>query len=302
MRRTLNVRRAAASFLAVPLALGALVACGSDDGEDKETSAGAGPSASASPEAGETDSGDPEADPTASATESGEQGGDGDPETEPGGEEQQPGTKISTEDFMALLQGSLTGTAHVTMRNEGGLVQSTSEGDMDFSSDPPSMDLTMNAPDMGGDMHMVLLDDVIYMRMGDLSKGKYLKLDLNDPENMMGEEMTAQLDPRTSLNMMKDAVTEVSYLGRTSLDGDQVDQYRAVIDPGRMFKDEEIPADSIPKRMTYEVWVDDDNRIRQVVTKAGKQLGSSIITYSDWGKKVTVKAPPASQVEEMPKR
>lgn len=299
MRRTLNVRRAAASALAVPIALSTLAACGSDDGEDTESSAGSGSSASASPEAGETESGDPAADPTESARAAGEPVGDSDPETGPGGEQHQPGTKISTEDFMALLQGSMTGTAHVTMRNEGGLLESTSEGDMDFSSDPPSMDVTMNAPDMGGEMHMVLLDDVIYMRMGDLSNGKYIKLDLNDPENLMGGEMTAQLDPRSSLTTMKEAVTEVSYLGRTSLDGDQVEQYRAVIDPAKMFEDEDVPAGSIPKRMTYEVWMDDDNRVRQVMTRAGKQLGTSTITYSDWGKKVTVKAPPASQVEDM---
>ena len=57
-----------------------------------------------------------------------------------------------------------------------------------------------------------------------------------------------------------------------------------------------MPAGSakLPKTVTYDVWVDHDFLLHQLAMTVGGQ--HLLLKASDWGKPVTIKAPPASQV------
>ena len=51
--------------------------------------------------------------------------------------------------------------------------------------------------------------------------------------------------------------------------------------------------------MDYDAWFDADGLLRKVTTSMGK-LGTTSVTYDDWGSPVSITAPPASDVMEMP--
>ena len=58
------------------------------------------------------------------------------------------------------------------------------------------------------------------------------------------------------------------------------------------------PAGSVPKELTYDLWLDENDLMRRVqYTMAG---GGVTISMSDWGEPVPVKAPAKADIMEMP--
>ena len=55
----------------------------------------------------------------------------------------------------------------------------------------------------------------------------------------------------------------------------------------------------IPKELDYDIWLDDENRMRQVLIDMGTN-GQIDMSIDDWDQHVEIEAPAANQIMEMP--
>lgn len=260
------LRRAVAAAV-LPLALGSLSACGSDDdakAEDSSSSSRAAAGSSAdTPSEGET---------------------------------------VDPADFVDRFQSGFenTTTAHETMSMTMGSNGSmTGEGDLDYTGDSPAMDMTMSSDMAGGDVQVILVDGVFYLKAAGMGGDKYLKMDLNDPNSPFGS-LGSQLDPQQALKSFGEGVKTVTYVGE---DGGE-DQYTVTVDTAKMLDSmgqdaADAAGAGMPDEISYDVWLDGEDRVTQMTIELGK-MGTMEMEISDFGKDVSIEAPPADQVTEMP--
>lgn len=261
------VRRIAAASAAVLLTL-SLAACGDDDPSGGDESAGATAAAEAA---------------------AGEEGETLDPET-----------------FVEDVLGDMTDltTAHMTMAMEGGPAEVEMEGDVDYTSTPPEMAMTMSGAMMGlgdgsRDIEVRMVDGTMYLQMPFGQADKWVEFEVGAEGGPLSEDLVEQMDPGAQLEAMKDAVTEVTYLG----EDDTGDHYELTV-RSEAFQDLQdqlggTGGADLPEALTYDLWTDDDGRITRSEIAMG-DLGEVTITLTDWDEDVDIEAPPASEVVEMP--
>jgi hypothetical protein len=205
-------------------------------------------------------------------------------------------------------------TAHMTMDISAGSTGSvTAEGDVDYTTTPPSMAMTMTLPGAAGgqsmgDMDIRMVDGVIYMSMGQLTQDKFWKIDPSDPKGPLAsmgmDKMMDQMDPAKALETMQDGISKVTYVGEE----DGLDHYELTVDMKKMMDSMggTLPdgvQGQMPDSITYDLWLDDQNRFTKMSMDdlpMGGTSGSMEMTVSDWGKDVDIEAPPADQVTDMP--
>lgn len=153
-------------------------------------------------------------------------------------------------------------SAHVTMD-----LGSTGkgQGDIDFASTKPSLDLTI-AGGQAGSAEVRLVDGVMYLKSS-MAGQKWLKMD----SSVAG---SAGFDPSTMFDQLKNVK------GGTDLGNGH-------------WKVEE------GNGISADLYFDSNDLLQKsVVTGAG--TGPITVTYSNWGEQVSVQAPPKDQVTEMP--
>ena len=262
MSRPALVRRAVAAAV-LPLALTSLNGCGSHDGAKAQDSAGSPssmPTVQDAPEAGAT---------------------------------------VAPADFVDRFRGAfaMITTAHTTMQTQvmGGTLNG--EGDVDYSQAKPAASMVMSGQMLGsGKLEVRLVDNTMYLNLGQVTQGKFVKLDLSDPNNPMGASFAESMDPSRAMDALESALQKVTYVGEDS----HGQHYRATVETAAMLKNmgENVPGGaSLPKTMTYDAWFDDQGRFTHMEMDMGT-LGTTEMTLSDFGTDVTVEAPPASQITE----
>jgi hypothetical protein len=206
-------------------------------------------------------------------------------------------------------------TAHLTMNVSAGSTGSvTAQGDVDYTSTPPSMAMTMDLPGLpGGDagesgMDIRMVDGTIYMSMGQLTQGKFWRIDPSDPKGPLAsmgmDKMMDQMDPAKALESMEDGITKVTYVGAE----DDLDHYELTLDMQKIMGSMggDLPKGAqgkLPDSVTYDLWLDDQNRFTKMSMDdlpMGGTHASMEMTATDWGKDVDIEAPPADQVTDMP--
>lgn len=261
MSRPALVRRALAAAV-LPLALTSLSACGPDEGAKAEDTAG-----TSSPSSGSDTADTPEA-----------------------------GSTVAPADFADLYRSSFdnTTTAHMNMDLQMMGQQIAGEGDVDYSQDSPAVAMTMDGAAFGaGGLEVRLVDNVMYLNMGSMTQGKFVKMDLDSPGNPLGS-LADSMDPSRSMDALESALTKVTYVGSDS-DGDH---YKATVDTAEMMKGmgQDVPASAqLPESMSYDAWFDSEGRFSRMVMDMGT-MGTTEMTLSDFGTDVTIEAPPASQI------
>lgn len=281
MTVSITARRTLAAAALTPLLLTGFAACGDDSGD----SGGSGSSSAAgAPAAG-------------SAVLAG----------------LQKGEEVSPEEFVDTVSDGLedSTTAHMEMKmSMGDQVSTTAEGDLDYTTKPPSLSMSMEVP-QAGDMEMVLVDNVMYLKAGAMSGDKFWKLDLADPDSPFGEmgldKMLEQSDPIGALESMKDGIDTVTFEGTEDVDGRELDHYVLTIDMLSVMDSygADLPsdaADGMPDSITYDLWLDDQDRFAQMQMEVPVMDKSMEMEMSldDWGQDVSIEAPPADQVTDMP--
>jgi hypothetical protein len=273
--RLLSVRRTLAATAIAPLLATGLVACGDDDSGDATA----------------TDS-------TAQVAVS---------------SDLSEGDEVEPADFVETVRDGLESstTAHMTMViSAGSSGKVTAEGDIDYTTTPPGLAMTMSMPAAaGGDMDIRMVDGVVYLSMGELTQGKFWKIDPSDPNGPLAslgmDKLMDQLDPGTSLEAMKSGISKVTYVGEE----DGLQHYELTLDMKKMMDSmgADLPQGSLaqlPDSVTYDLWLDDQNRFTKMtmdeLPMGAGTTGSMEMTISDWGKDADIEAPPADQVTEMP--
>jgi len=192
-------------------------------------------------------------------------------------------------------------TADVTMEMSAGGQEIEAVGEADYSTQPPSMRMEMSGMGGMGEMTMVMVDNVMYMKVAQMSD-KFIKLDLDDPANPMGDSFTGQLDPRAQAEVIEAGLVSATYVGEEDVEGEDLDRYTAVVDAEAMFDQMELDpaaAGALPEEVTYDLWFDDEGRFAQMVVDMGATAGEVLIRFENWGTDVEIQAPPASQVTDM---
>lgn len=201
-------------------------------------------------------------------------------------------------------------SAHVTMEINGGGGQSmTGEGDVSYAGDQTAMQMTMQIPQMGsGKMEMRMVDGVMYMAIPQMTpKGKFIRIDTNDPNSPFGDlGGVTQGDPLATFDAFDAGLEKVEYVGPEDVDGEQMDHYVLTVDAKKAAKAQgQKWQQGMPDTINYDMWIDESDLMRRIEFDLGAMMGQPgaggmVMTMSDWGEPVTVKAPPASAIMKMP--
>jgi len=214
------------------------------------------------------------------------------------------GDDVDLADFLDDMREGVEGftTAHVTMDVAADQGDMSGEGDIELTDGNLAMAMDMSMPALGdGKVEMRLVDGFMYMKMPGQSGGKFIKMDLSDPSGPLGNlgGLTDAFDPSKSFDTFAEGLTKVVDLGEDDLDGEELDHYRLTIDTSKVEAFEGLPGSAgIPATMEYEMWVDDDFRMRGM--DMDLPTGRTTVRYTDLGAPVDIEAPPASQVTTMP--
>jgi LppX_LprAFG lipoprotein len=271
MRRSLTLRRSLAA-LALPLLLGGLAACGSDDEAPEPAASSSSATESQAP----------------SDTESGEE--------------------VDAADFIDDLQAGLKAstTAKMTMHMDMGGQAIHSDGAVDYTTTPPQMAMTMESPALADQsIEMRLVDEVLYMNMGQLTNNKFVSYDLSDANSLPPgmDQLTSTMNPLAAFDSFEEGVQSVTFVGDENVEGEQLGHYEIEVDTSKIeqFKDLQTQTE-LPKTVTYDVWLDDQNRMRKMTFEMpmGAAPVMMELAFSDWGEPVDIAAPPASEIVEQP--
>lgn len=213
------------------------------------------------------------------------------------------GEEIDAEEFVALMVSAFqkATTANLTMEMTAGGQDIDVTGQADYSSDPMSMRMDMSGMGGTGDMTMIMVDNVMYMKLAQMSE-KFIKLDLDDPSNPLGGSFTGQLDPRAQAEVIEQGLRAATYVGEEDVDGETLDHYAATVDSEAMLSEMDVDAaaaGALPEEITYDLWFDQDGFYRQMVVDMGAAAGEVLIRFDDWGTDVDIEAPAADEVTDM---
>lgn len=196
-------------------------------------------------------------------------------------------------------------TAHIEAKLDAAGQKLSMSGDMDMTKNDVAFDLALTGGPLGGGAQFILVDKVIYLKMAQLTKDKFVKIDIsnaNDPTAQMFEQMLGQLDPSKTFKAF-DAVTKLQEKGTQEIDGVETTQYAVTVDTQRALKAQgmagQVPQGQMPKTIMYNVWVDGDNLVRKL--KMNVQGNAVDMTLSQWSEPVDISAPPASQTTDVSK-
>ncbi len=203
------------------------------------------------------------------------------------------GGEVAVDQFADRLTAGIENTeqAHIefTMSGAGGEMEGS--GDVDYTADPPEMQMTMDIA--GQSIGMVLVDETIYVKSS-MSGDKYSPFDLSDPTNPLGEGFAEQLDPTASMRSFVTALSSVVSAGREDVDGRQLDRYELTIDTTKLSG--QTASDQLPQEMKVTVWLDGRDRMARSVMNMGAITYDASMTAFD--KALDLKAPPADQISK----
>ncbi|MGQ0840095.1 hypothetical protein [Actinokineospora sp.] len=201
-------------------------------------------------------------------------------------------------------------SAHMTFTGGVGGETLEGQGDFSFAGEDTAMRMTMATPQ--GEITVLFVDNALYLKTGqELEPGKpWLKLDLGGT-NPLGNSFDSvkDTDPRKMLAQLTES-GEIKSVKADQIDGKATTHYSIVVDVAKL-KDKDLGMDKAAiaelqksgvKTIPIEVWVDGDSLPVRFITEvpAAGQNAKIQADYSDWGKAVEIKAPPAAEVAEFP--
>jgi hypothetical protein len=223
-----------------------------------------------------------------------------------------------------------------TRLGDQGTLPATGEGRFDNKNRRGEMTLSMDVSNLQGadalggaggkvEQHMIFDGFTFYMNSGAFGAmlpgaKKWLKLDLAETGKDLGIDLSsltqgAGQDPTQTLQYLKAAGGDITKVGTESVRGTSTTHYKATVDFAKV--PDTAPPDqraemrksidqiiklSGTKTVPVDVWVGDDGLARRIVTDYGSNVGGQHtqikqrIEMFDFGTKVDVKIPPASEV------
>jgi hypothetical protein len=208
------------------------------------------------------------------------------------------------DDLKAGLEDSTT--ASMTMHMDAGGQVLHADGEVDYTTDPPQMAMTMESPAVAGQsIEMRLVDGVLYMNMGQMTGNKFVSYDLSDAANLPPgmDQLTSTMDPLAAFDSFEDGLESVVFKGDEDVDGEQLGHYEMKLDTSKVKQLQQLPTQAqMPEEIVYDVWLDDQNRMRKMNMDldTGSAPVEMEIELFDWDEPVDIAAPPAGEVQRQP--
>lgn len=238
-------------------------------------------------------------------------------------------TQLTSANFGKAVTDSTSQAQSVHINGEmkiGDMATVTLQGDVAGTDNPKdaqaNLVIGMTGPqleqagmsDMQIDMRMV--DQAAYIKlppqllgmMGGSSSKPWMKMDMQDLSST-GSSMTGgaagSMDPAQMMDALG-KVGEVTNEGSKTVNGVEATHYSVVLDTQKLMEQSGQSSTStsgMPASIPMSIYLDEQSLPVRVELESmdiqGQQL-SGYIDFSDWGKTVTVDAPPADQVTEAP--
>ena len=189
------------------------------------------------------------------------------------------------------------GSVHVEMTMTGPVTMDA-RGDTTYGPDGSEMRLEMTMGEgAGGPMEMVLVDGEAYMSIpGVTEPGKFFEIDESNP---VFAQLDDGLSPADSFAAFDAGLRKVDEVGADEIGGQPVTHYRLRVDAAKALDATGQPSvPGLPETLAYDVWLDDQDRMRRLVYKlAGTEL---TMDMTDWGEDVTIQAPAPGDIVEAP--
>lgn len=213
------------------------------------------------------------------------------------------GDSVSAEDMTEVMKKATDiDTAHFTTKMDakasGQSVSMTGEGDI--QKEPPAQHSTMkmSGGSMNMDLETILVDDNIYIKgmMGD----SWVTASADDLAKMGGTSLESMSNPLAFFDGMEESIKSSKFEGEEKVDGTDTKHYSFTVDSAGLA--ESLGADStkgMPKTIDQDIWVDADGLLRKAEVGMG-ETGTVEMVLSKHGEDVTIEAPPADQVTDMP--
>ncbi len=155
-------------------------------------------------------------------------------------------------------------------------------------------------------MDFIIVDKSAYMQLPGVSGGKYIKMSLEEMYAAGGGtgDFDKMLNPQGQLEAQQAAIDTITYVGEEADGGETLYHYTVVIDPMKALEatgQTAIPTDAataMPEKMEYQYYLDSDKLTKRA--KIDDPQVSVDMRMKDYGKPVTITAPPTSQVTTMP--
>lgn len=197
------------------------------------------------------------------------------------------------------------GSAHVEARLDFSGQQGTISGDFAGLDRPSALKMDLSADIAGQQVDIVFVDGSIYLRGAGLSGDParpWVTTDLDDPGNPLSSILDS-VRPASFTAYLK-AVTKLEDRGEETVDGVRADHYTATIDTAEMlranamFRGQDASALGLPRHLSSDVWIDGASLPVEMSVSLG-DVGSIDVHFSEYGRPVVVRAPPAARVSRL---
>ncbi len=198
------------------------------------------------------------------------------------------------------------GSVHVSGAFGAGGQSLSMTGDM-RTGDPDelAMDVQLDIPQLGSGVRMILVDQTVYMNLGQATGNKYARIDLSDPSEPLAQQFGPLLDsadPGRSIAALAEGLEKLDKIGEDRVDGVATTHYRATVDTEAALAasgvSDTMPSQTaaqLPKTFAYDLWVgDDDGLIRRLSFDLLGQ--TSTLTFTGWGEPVQIEAPSPDEI------
>ena len=189
-------------------------------------------------------------------------------------------------------------SAHIEMVMDSKGEKITMSGDTAIDPKSPAMQMSM---DMGSalKLDMILLDKVLYLKgVPGVAEGKWAKMAVTGEMAKEFEKSLEQADPSKMAETYEEAIKDVKFVGPETVDGESLQRYEVTMDTKALGDTLPDGAAGLPDTLTYDMWLDAQDRIRQVVYSVSDVKAE--MKMSKYGEPVDIKAPKAADVVEVP--
>lgn len=215
---------------------------------------------------------------------------------------------LTRENFVERLSAAQVeaGSAHLDMTTSAAGMDVAMAGDVSLDKDLEKS-ATRLEMDLGAMQFEVrLVGGIMYLNMGEMSGGKFVEIDLQDPDNpMVGQfgSSIEQLDPAQQMATFDKALVDFDNEGDGGqMDGVETTRLRLVVDTRKMLGDQATAGRAgakMPEKVEYVLYIgQDDDLMRQMTVDVGGSATS--IDWSRWGEDVSVEAPKKSEITDAP--
>jgi LppX_LprAFG lipoprotein len=214
---------------------------------------------------------------------------------------------LTKDNFADEIQSaqSQAGSAHIEATIESQGQSLNLDGDVENLDTPETPAFSFTADTGGQELKMIVVDQVLYVSGAGLGAepGKpWAKIDVSDSTNPIGQLFQAANPGNFAAYL--EGVTKFEDKGDETVDGVDTHHYDVTVDTATMlksnpvFQGQEASALGLPESLTSEVYVDDDNLPVEIKVDLAA-AGAFEVHFSDYGKDVSIKAPPADQVSDV---